>query len=194
MGSLLNIGDLTDLYAKYGIVNFIETGIGKGTSIKYALKHSFFKQLISIDIDQKAIDAVKITDPRCQLLCGSSPIVLETILPQLKGPTLFWLDAHLIPTKDKEGHYDEETILGPLVGELTVITMDRKARMSDVFMIDDLRRFEYVPSGRVPWTPDFNNPRSGFIHAALGPTHDIQRISNSEGGILLATPRFKHLP
>jgi len=69
---------------------------------------------------------------------GHSPEVLAKILPKIKEPILFWLDAHFTPDNRNLSEIPAE-ILMPLKKEMEIILSSRNGE--DVILIDDFQMF-----------------------------------------------------
>lgn len=114
----------------------IETGTAYGEMI-YAMK-DVFKQIYSIELSEKlASDAQErfSKQTNVQVLHGDSPRVLETLLPTIVGPTLFWLDAHYSSGNTARGDLDS-----PIMQELSLLLKLPQKR--NVILIDDARKFD----------------------------------------------------
>ena len=134
-----------------GVRFFIETGTFKGEGVDFACRHNFEK-IFSIEIfDKMASQAAQkfSHDERVTILNNNSASGLTSILPELDGNSLFWLDAHFPMADAGLRTYDDEKdphLNIPLLRELEIIST-RRDRYKDVMIIDDLRLFEDVPPG-----------------------------------------------
>jgi|SRR5688572_13245078 len=119
---------------KYGLEIFVETGTYLGEMVE-AQKNNF-KRIFSIELSKKLSGkAVRKFRgfPQIKIIYGDSSIELNSIVPHLEQPALFWLD----------GHYSEGiTAMGekecPVVEELMIIL---KSNFPHVILIDDARMF-----------------------------------------------------
>lgn len=107
---------------------FFETGTNTGKGIEVALAAGF-ERIISIDIEEKFVQACAIkfqTHKNLSVLHGDSGKDILTLLQNIEGKTMFWLDGHA-----------EYSI--PLLQELQQIA--KLQRHDHVIMIDDVRMF-----------------------------------------------------
>lgn len=96
---IVRMGPPTDLISllqkEFGIQSFVETGTYYGRTAEWAA--SVFNNVLTIeyskDLFERAKESYKHVS-NIQFLYGDSRTVLEQILPDLKEPVLFWLDAH----------------------------------------------------------------------------------------------------
>ncbi|MHA1931937.1 MAG: hypothetical protein ACW96X_05315, partial [Promethearchaeota archaeon] len=81
-------------------------------------------------------------DLKCHILLGNSPQVLLNLVPNLKGNTLWFLDAHFPGADFKKKKYKNDSKIAlPLEDELDVIKSLRDIQ-SDIFIIDDIRIYK----------------------------------------------------
>lgn len=79
----------------YGLMTCVETGTFFGTSAIWASRH--FREVVTIEIDP---DLCRTAGNRCQGLAnvtigfGDSRVLLPQAIGKLRGPALFWIDAH----------------------------------------------------------------------------------------------------
>ena len=199
MGLLRNF-DLHKLQAEC----FVETGTQQGMGLDYALQHNF-KELHSVEINEEyynfCTSKYKHVDRVC-LWSGSSEDKMGEILAAIDGykSCLFWLDAHLPddPGSQIGDEYDRSTndIEFPLEKELRLIKTTRNTSQ-DIILMDDLRiyidgPFQY-PGASWPHHaeyPNFFPHKDGikFVEDLYQDTHDIQKIYDHEGYLLL-TPK-----
>lgn len=114
---------------EHGLRVMVETGTNLGNMIHAQKDH--FREIYSIELDTwlAARAKRKFADrPNIHLYQGDSGKVLPTIVPLLKEPALFWLDAHW------------GDISAPIKQELECIY--RHPIRSHVLMIDDARYFD----------------------------------------------------
>jgi len=80
---------------KYHVHTLVETGTYRGDMV-YGTKN-VFKQIYSIELSealcQRAQNRFR-KYKQISIICGESSQILPKILPQIKEPCLFWLDAH----------------------------------------------------------------------------------------------------
>lgn len=111
----------------FGLQTLVETGTQYGQMIN-AVKRDF-QQIYSVELDAKLFAAAKrffAGDSHVHLLQGDSGTVLPALIEELKGPALFWLDAH--------------SDTSPLVRELGAILASATA--GHAILIDDAHRFD----------------------------------------------------
>lgn len=186
---------LHDIIMKFKTDNFIETGTGLGDTVYYCL-YKGFKQIISIEIHekiaQKAIHRFANSTEAPDIKIGDSVAVLKEILPNLKGNSLFWLDAHFPGVDFKYANFgdeqDEEKRI-PLKKELEVIS-NSKDISKDVFIIDDLRIYEdgLYEAGNWDLRNQFGGDTSNFIFDTLSETHNIVKYNQFQG-FLICLPK-----
>jgi len=152
MGSLLK-HNIQDLMAKYGLLNYVETGTGLGECLEYAMRHPF-KKLYSVEIYDEIYETAKqkfdglsrIYNRECELFHGQSVAELVQILKDIQksDPVLFFLDAHFPGADFRYETYDaveDDNIRLPLRSELETIKRHRDTK-NDVLIIDDLWLYE----------------------------------------------------
>lgn len=115
---------------------FIETGTFLGNTTSRA--GNFFKEVHTIELSpelcKNAKEKLK-NQSNIQVHCGDSIHVLGTLLPKIKGKTLFWLDGHYSGC-----HAGHDTALGednPLLYELDHIR--KLGRPNSIIFVDDIR-------------------------------------------------------
>ena len=77
------------------VSTFIETGTYQGVTTIWAAEH--FEKVITVEQSKVLFERVseKYKDvANAKFLFGNSKNVLRTILPEIREPTIFWLDAH----------------------------------------------------------------------------------------------------
>jgi len=126
---------LREFATRYGLEILVETGTFKGDMIE-AMKKDF-RQLYSIELaphfHERAMQRF-VSDHHVTILKGDSGKVLETLVPKLEAPTLFWLDGHY--SKGDTARGDEDT---PIMEELAHIFS--RPELKSVILIDDARCF-----------------------------------------------------
>lgn len=126
---------LHSYFSKYKLKEFVETGTFNGDTV-YAMR-PFFNKLHSIELSKDLYKKAKNRFAKYSNITiwhGDSGKVLKKILPTLKSPSLFWLDAHGSGGITAEG---EEW--SPIINELKLIT--RLSNKKNVILIDDARGF-----------------------------------------------------
>lgn len=120
---------------RYNCETIIETGTADGKTMKYLRKN--FKKLLSIEIYEPnyivASNRLK-KYSHIKLFYGDSADLLASMIQDIDGKCLFWLDGHFS---------GEGTGLGknecPLKEELKIIKSS--GRIGDIILIDDAREF-----------------------------------------------------
>jgi len=145
---------------KYNVHTLVETGTYRGDMV-YGTKN-IFKQIYSVELSEELCQRAQNrfrNNNHISVNCGDSSQVLSKILPQIKEPCLFWLDAHYsgwITAQIGGG------IESPIFEELRqIFNSDIKC---DVILMDDARCFvgekgyprinelkEFVLSKRPDW-------------------------------------------
>jgi len=135
-----------------------------------ALKNNF-KSLFSIELGEKlyekAVNRFK-NNSNIKILQGDSAEVLKQILPTIKTPTIFWLDAHYSQGETAKGSIDT-----PIEQELnTILSHSIK---NNVILIDDARLF----NGENDY-PEINSLKNNILNTypsiTFEVTDDIIRI------------------
>jgi hypothetical protein len=138
----LTIEHLTRFSKKF---NFIETGTYKGDTVQTAIEYGF-NEVHSIEIEPNLFKECQNRfkdNKNVHIWNGDSPDVLrENIIPSLKEPSTFWLDAHRsmalqTPGSDKYGRC-------PLLHELDAIS--ESPIKNHLIIADDVRLF-----GTIGW-------------------------------------------
>lgn len=193
MGALYH-HDVENIIKKYNILNYIETGTGEGACLSHALKFNF-NLLYSVEIYQQIYDlAIKKfeNNHNCHILKGNSFEVLPSVLNQVEGNCLFFLDAHF-PGADF--HYETYTSVSdyntrlPLKKELDAIKSNRDIS-KDVFIIDDLRVYEdnNYTDGNWPLRSVAGGDGIDFVYDIFDKTHNIEKDLRYQG-YLVITPK-----
>tara|TARA_R100000908_G_C3687877_1_gene103594 strand:+ start:111 stop:692 length:582 start_codon:yes stop_codon:yes gene_type:complete len=143
----LNISDLklilnkdkkvSSIFKNYNFNNFIETGTHIGTTAFEMAKH--FERVDTIEIAKNLFDHCKLIKEQNELTnvnlhLGDSSILLEKILKNLKGESIFFLDGHYSHGITGRGNKDV-----PLLEELKIINSNYY--YSSIIIIDDARLF-----------------------------------------------------
>lgn len=166
----------------------VETGTWTGDGVAYALAEGF-EVVHSVEMNAEFADAAAARfayEGGVTIWHGTSVAILPQIIERMSnsGPALWWLDAHL---QDFYGMRLDATHPLPLKEELAVITQGRDVSR-DVFLIDDLRIYEDIPSER-NWPEraeyaEFGNQGIEFVFNSLSRTHGVHRDFRDEGYIL----------
>jgi hypothetical protein len=177
---------------QYGLTLFVETGCQEGEGMTFANQCGFDEHfLFSCDIRQEAVDATHQLLPGSFIMNSDSLTFLETILPQIPGPTLFWLDAHF-PAFYAVKETSETR--WPLFAELELIKTLKPNIEKDVIICDDMRMLisprnpnytlDEVPENRVQYIDvDWEEFTQTF-----SATHTAQSIK-TDTGILVFLPK-----
>jgi hypothetical protein len=177
---------------RYKTSIFFETGTFKGDGVQFAMSVPF-RQLISVEIVPELAEEAKrrfCSNQIVSIVNGESAEEMEKILPRLKGNCLFWLDAHFPGADAGLTQYDDnidEAVRLPLKLEAGIIHQLRP-RGRDVIIMDDLRIYEDGPyhNGNVPKDAmPRSNRNIDFVFENFGATHDIHRLFEDEGYLLL---------
>lgn len=170
-------------YKDFGV--FIETGTGKGESLKHA-RNFKFKSIFSIEcVDVLFFEArAQLRNTNAVLLFGVSWKILRKLLPVLKyDKCVFWLDAHL-PGVDYglAEYFDEKDpdIRMPLIKELETIK-ELRPEGKDVILIDDISFYnkDKFESGCLP--DHLINEGYDHIISLFENTHSIVKHLDDEG-------------
>ena len=192
MGQLNEAIQIKNVLDFYDIKNFVETGTGKAEVVQSVVEADDSLNVHTIEVIPEIYDKNKINfsylkDVNWHL--GTSFDILPEILPDLKGTTLFWMDAHF-PGADfglsSYGDEKDDDKRLPLKKELETIVANRDVT-NDVFVIDDLRIFEDGPFGDGNWEDREKYGGDGieFIDELFDETHYVVKSYNAQGSILL---------
>lgn len=116
---------------------FIETGTYHGETVAVAVDLGF-KTIYSVDINNDFAASVKsrhAKNPNVHVSSGDSEDMLRSVLPKVRGPITFWLDAHALVTPMT--HFQMQF---PLLRELFAIKRFAPSGKHTI-LIDDLRTF-----------------------------------------------------
>ena len=192
MGQLNEAIQIKNVLDFYDIKNFVETGTGKAEVVQSVVEADDTLNVHTIEVIPEIYDKNKINfsylkDVNWHL--GTSFDILPEILPDLKGTTLFWMDAHF-PGADfglsSYGDEKDDDKRLPLKKELETIVANRDVT-NDVFVIDDLRIYEDGPFGDGNWEDREKYGGDGieFIDELFDETHYVVKSYNAQGSILL---------
>jgi hypothetical protein len=192
MGQLNEAIQIKNVLDFYDIKNFVETGTGKAEVVQTVVEADDTLNIHTIEVIPEIYDKNKINfsylkDVNWHL--GTSFDILPEILPDLKGTTLFWMDAHF-PGADfglsSYGDEKDDDKRLPLKKELETIVANRDVT-NDVFVIDDLRIYEDGPFGDGNWEDREKYGGDGieFIEELFDETHYVVKSYNAQGSILL---------
>ena len=192
MGQLNEAIQIKNVLDFYDIKNFVETGTGKAEVVQSVVEADDSLNVHTIEVIPEIYDKNKINfsylkDVNWHL--GTSFDILPEILPDLKGTTLFWMDAHF-PGADfglsSYGDEKDDDKRLPLKKELETIVENRDVT-NDVFVIDDLRIYEDGPFGDGNWEDREKYGGDGieFIEELFDETHYVVKSYNAQGSILL---------
>ena len=192
MGQLNEAIQIKNVLDFYDIKNFVETGTGKAEVVQSVVEADDTLNVHTIEVIPEIYDKNKINfsylkDVNWHL--GTSFDILPEILPDLKGTTLFWMDAHF-PGADfglsSYGDEKDDDKRLPLKKELETIVENRDVT-NDVFVIDDLRIYEDGPFGDGNWEDREKYGGDGieFIEELFDETHYVVKSYNAQGSILL---------
>ena len=180
---------------------FVETGLENGNGIDHALTYPQFKELHSVEINEKFYNFGKGKYQhveRIKLWLGPSADRLAEVVESISDleSCFFWLDAHLPSDPGSRFLYKRDTdeIEFPLEREIQIITQNRDIT-KDYFLIDDLRIYVDGPF-QYPGTswPHHKNYPGFFPHPegikfaedAFGATHDLEQIYDHEGYLFIS--------
>ena len=192
MGQLNEAIQIKNVLDFYDIKNFVETGTGQAEVVQTVVEADENLNIHTIEVIPEIYDKNKINfsylkDVNWHL--GTSFDILPEILPDLKGTTLFWMDAHF-PGADfglsSYGDEKDDDKRLPLKKELETIVENRDVS-NDVFVIDDLRIYEDGPFGDGNWEDREKYGGDGieFIEELFDETHYVVKSYNAQGSILL---------
>ncbi len=192
MGQLNEAIQIKNVLDFYDIKNFVETGTGQAEVVQTVVEADDTLNVHTIEVIPEIYDKNKINfsylkDVNWHL--GTSFDILPEILPDLKGTTLFWMDAHF-PGADfglsSYGDEKDDDKRLPLKKELETIVANRDVT-NDVFVIDDLRIYEDGPFGDGNWEDREKYGGDGieFIEELFDETHYVVKSYNAQGSILL---------
>ena len=192
MGQLNEAIQIKNVLDFYDIKNFVETGTGQAEVVQTVVEADDTLNVHTIEVIPEIYDKNKINFSYLKDInwhLGTSFDILPEILPDLKGTTLFWMDAHF-PGADfglsSYGDEKDDDKRLPLKKELETIVENRDVT-NDVFVIDDLRIYEDGPFGDGNWEDREKYGGDGieFIEELFDETHYVVKSYNAQGSILL---------
>jgi len=184
MGSI-HLSPLADLARELaragGLRDFVETGTYVGQALPWAARG--FERVWTVELNPKFQDQAKANNvglKNVAYLLGDSAGELPKIVSELKGPGLFWLDAHA-----GAGYFADHDIC-PLVQELETVLASPHEHC---IIVDDARAFLAPP----PPPFDYRKwPSLDQIFAAVAkrPGYNVVTIAD----VLIIVPdRYRHL-
>lgn len=193
--------NISECIEKYNLKYFVETGTGRGDSLRSAL-HNNFKHLYSVEIHTPTFEILKQNEEfntsNITLINNNSIDALKEILPGIPKDEgiFFWLDAHY------PGCYygalnlhtdDSPNIRLPLKEEIEYILSERSG--NDLIALDDLRLYETENFGSHFYLYDINDKdkkdlKINFSEIAIKYNYTFER-STSDQGYGLFRPKEK---
>jgi hypothetical protein len=150
----------------YGLRAFVETGCCEGRGLRVATDLRF-EFLYSCDVNPDYVNLCRQHFPAAHLSVAESVEWLQSTVPALPGPALFWLDAHF---PDYFGHgrtFDpSKTPAFPVQQEVDILA----DRPHGVILVDDLRC--YPEFGRLGEIPE-------HFHAMFPFEHLVRRLEEN---------------
>ena len=196
MGIINHPVQLNKLIEEYGIKNYVETGVGDGTSMNIVLLTEQIDNLYGIELDKELYSNLKTTYKDAldivHLYQGYTVDKMSEVMADVdEKPTLFWLDAHF-PGADYKGEsygIEKDDIKRiPMEIELRIMSENRDLS-KDVIIMDDLRIYVHRDFEAGCWEERMNYGGDGydFVEEIIGETHIlIEHLSDQ--GYLLAFP------
>ena len=195
----MNIFDINSIKTNFNLSYFVETGTGVGNSLKFVLEktnENKFDEYFSIEISTVLYEqclSIKenYKNHNIKLINSNSPDGLKQILTNIpKNKNIFfWLDAHFPDADHNNASYTftkDKNIRIPLEEEIKIIKENRK-NCKDYFIIDDLRIYEDGNFEGGNWRDRVHYGGNGiqFIHDAFSDTHNITKLYNHEGYVIV---------
>lgn len=197
MGMIQNPAHLKEMCQKFGIKNYVETGVGTGRATKHVLELDCVDKVYGIELDERFFDSYKtIFDGyNVEIFKGYSHEQMANLLKKLDNePTLFWLDAHF-PGADyfDEGYGNENDSVKrlPMQEELRIISENRDIS-NDIIFMDDLRIYVDRDFQQGNWSdrPQIGGNGYDFVEEYIGKTHTINEHLSDEGYLLAFPIRY----
>ena len=171
--------EIKRLIGQYGIQSAVETGTFQGCTTRALAALVPMVYTIEINDGFYAESRERLADvPNVQQFHGASPDVLPGLLPQIKGPTLYYLDAHW------HGNYplpQEVEILALHDPQPVIVMHDMQVPGHSELHADpqpdgSLYSYEWVRSGlekiQMPWRHYYNASAEGLQIGILFVTPD----------------------
>lgn len=180
------------LKKEYSLKYFVETGCYLGQGLELA-KQQGYEKLISCDINNNYVSHCKQHFPDAEIVHSHSVYFLNSVLPSLSGPTLFWLDAHYPKYYGLEN--EQEGTRFPLIEEAKLICQHKKNYQNDVIICDDLRVLSKENNVNYDASLDQYFMSSHSINELISlfdKTH-YYRIENTDTGVIIFTPKKKQV-
>ncbi len=159
-----------DIYTNTIPATFVETGTADHLTVEALAPH--FPRLFTIELDEGFYHqawCAFMNKPHVTPLYGDSSVVLEHLVCRLKGPAVFWLDAHYCG--GTRGATDT-----PVETELRHIFQYRQDE-KNLIMVDDARLFGIDPAyPTVEWVEDFIAAQPAAIEYRVYVKDDIIHI------------------
>jgi hypothetical protein len=195
MGFINNPVKLNELFSRFNIKNYIETGVGRGDSMNHVLSMGYIERAYGIEIDQRLYDSYSeiFGDKPVEFFYGYSHEEMPKLVKKLNGnPSLFWLDAHFPGCYFSEG-FDEPDLTKRLPLEEELITISQYRDISnDVIIMDDLRMYVDRNFSDGNWDKRETLGGNGyqFVVDILEKTHVIKEHYGDQGYILAFPIKF----
>lgn len=147
------------------ISNFVETGTYIGDGVSWALteEEKSFDTITSVEYAKGLADTAKqmfAKNEKVSIIHGNSPDILSQIVPKIKEPTLFFLDAH-----EGGGYGVEWDPLNPcpLLNETSII-LDHFYDLDQVVIVIDDERMLH---GKCPGYPHIETLNEMYLAKGL---------------------------
>jgi len=130
---------LIEYAEEFNLSVFVETGTYKGDTVKAMARSKLFSEIHTIEVYKDRADAASHRYRNFDYIhCwnGDSADILPYIVPGIKSPILFWLDAH---HSGKQIARERGLINTPILAELECALQHDEM---DVILIDDVRYFD----------------------------------------------------
>lgn len=124
-----------ELARKYSLKTFVETGTYLGATVRASL--STFEKIYTIELDELLFNRAKKkfrNYSKVVVIKGDSAKKLPEVLSKIKGPALFWLDAHFSKGITAKGNLNT-----PILEELKAII--KHPIKQHLILIDDASSF-----------------------------------------------------
>ena len=191
MAHLQQLVDVESTLNKYNLKYLIETGTGAGETLSY-VKNLPLKLIQSCEIEESQFTVLKeqFSNDNIKLWNGSSTIMLKSMLNEIDGPALIFLDAHFpgagyVRKEFKTEKYSIEDTL-PLEQELKLIS-EWKYVNDSVIVVDDLRIYKAgnYEGGDWPEREElFGKIDYNFLYDIFNETHIIVEKMVHQGGLV----------